>query len=257
LLLHGFPQTRHTWRQVLPALAEADFYAIALDQRGYSPGVRPTGIAGYTTERLVDDVIDIVDAVGASRVHLVGHDWGGQVAWMAAAHHPGRVASLCVLSRPHPAAFARAFDVDPEQASRSDHHRSFQSPEITDVLWRDGSAALRAALSDGGVPEVDIAAYLSVLSDRAALDAALNWYRAAGVRGLSVIDCPDVSSPTLYLWGPHDSSVGRAAAELTAEHVSGPYRFVEVPDSGHFLTDDGGGPTVTAELLAHLARSSP
>ena len=256
LLLHGFPQSRHTWHRVLPALFKAGFHAIALDQRGYSPGVRPTGVGPYVTKRLVDDVIDIVETLGAPRAHLVGHDWGGQVAWMAAAHHPGRVASLSVLSRPHPAAFARAFDVDPEQASRSAHHRTFQSAEITDVLWRDGCAALRAALSDGGVPEADITAYLSVFSDRAALDAALNWYRAAGGDGLGVVECPHVGVPTLYLWGADDSSVGRVAAELTAEHVSGPYRFVEVPASGHFLTDDGGGSTVVSELLAHLARSS-
>jgi pimeloyl-ACP methyl ester carboxylesterase len=256
VLLHGFPQSRHTWQRVLPALLKAGFHAIAPDQRGYSPGVRPAGVSPYITERLVDDVIDIVNTIGASRVHLVGHDWGGQVAWMAAAHHPERVASLSVLSRPHPAAFARAFGVDPEQASRSGHHRSFQSAEITDVLWRDGCAALRAALSDGGVPAADITAYLSVFSDRAALDAALNWYRAAGDGGLRLAACPDVGVPTLYLWGANDSSVGRVAAELTAEHVSGPYRFVEVAASGHFLTDDGGASIVVSELLAHLARSS-
>src|SRR6516225_2010589 len=115
VLLHGFPQSRHTWQRVLPALLKAGFHAIAPDQRGYSPGVRPAGVSPYITERLVADVIDIVNTIGASRVHLVGHDWGGQVAWMAAAHHPERVASLSVLSRPHPAAFARALDVDPEQ----------------------------------------------------------------------------------------------------------------------------------------------
>jgi pimeloyl-ACP methyl ester carboxylesterase len=163
---------------------------------------------------------------------------------------------LSVLSRPHPAAFARALDVDPEQASRSGHHRTFQSAEITDVLWRDGCAALRTALADGGVPEADISAYLSVFSDRAALDAALNWYRAAGEDGQRIVGCPDVVVPTLYLWGAHDSSVGRVAAELTAQHVSGPYRFVEVAGSGHFLTDDGGGSTVVSEVLAHLARYS-
>jgi pimeloyl-ACP methyl ester carboxylesterase len=93
------------------------------------------------------------------------------------------------------------------------------------------------------------------MSDRSALDAALNWYRAAAAHGLRAADCPDVSVPTLYLWGDQDSSVGRAAAELTAEHVRGPYRFVEVSGSGHFLTDDGGAPVVIKELLAHIARS--
>jgi len=256
LLLHGFPQSRHTWRLFLPALADSGYHALAPDQRGYSPGVRPHSIQSYRTERLVADVLDLLDALGAERAHLVGHDWGGQVAWMTAAQHPDRVASLCVLSRPHPAAFARAFEVDPEQPGRSGHHTSFQAPEMTERLWKDDCAALRAALSQQGVPRTDIDAYLLVLSDRAALDAALNWYRAASHSGLRAMDCPAVSAATLYLWGDRDSSVGRTAAELTGAHVDGPYRFVEVAGSGHFLTDDGGGPTVLRELLSHLSRAS-
>lgn len=253
VLLHGFPQSRHTWHRVLPALAGAGFRAVAPDQRGYSAGVRPRATDAYRTERLMADVLDMFDALGLRRAHLVGHDWGGQVAWMTAANHPDRIASLCVLSRPHPAAFARAYELDPEQARRSGHHVSFQAPEMTDVVGKDNCAVLRAALSEQGVPENDIAAYLAVLADRGALDAALNWYRAAGSSGLRAPDCPSVSVPTLYLWGDRDLSVGRVAAELTAEYVDAPYRFVEVADSGHFLTDDGGAPVVERELLAHVS----
>jgi pimeloyl-ACP methyl ester carboxylesterase len=255
VLLHGFPHSRHTWRDVLPALATGGFRGIAPDQRGYSPGVRPTSIEAYRSDRLVEDVLDIMDALGARKAHLVGHDWGGQVAWLVAAHHPDRVTSLCALSRPHPAAFARALLADPHQATRSGHHRSFTAPEMTDQLQADGGAALRGALAQGGVPDEDIASYLGALADRAALDAALNWYRAAP-GGLGVPDCPDVAVTTLYLWGPRDASVGRVAASMTADHVRAPYRFVEVTGSGHFLADDGGAPTVISELLAHLVRAS-
>ncbi len=254
LLLHGFPQSRHTWREVLPAVASAGYWAIAPDQRGYSAGVRPRTIADYTPDRLVGDVVDLFDALGVRHGHVVGHDWGGQIAWLTAAYHPGRVTSLCVLSRPHPAAFADAFAIDPEQTTRSGHHRAFQSPEITDTLLSDNCAALRNALSEGGVSDIDIDAYLEVVCQPESLDAALNWYRAAGSEGQRIADCPDVSVPTLYLWGSQDISVGRVAAELTAEHVTGPYRFVEVAGSGHFLTDDGAAPTVIAELLTHLGR---
>lgn len=252
VLLHGFPQSRHTWHRVLPTLAASGFRAVAPDQRGYSPGVRPSAVDAYRIGRLIADVLDVLDALGVEDAHLVGHDWGGQVGWMTAAYHPDRIASLCVLSRPHPAAFARAYELDPEQPRRSGHHVSFQAPEMTDVVGRDDCAALRAALSEQGVPEEDIASYLGLLADRAALDAALNWYRAAGNSGLRAADCPPVAMPTLYLWGDRDSSVGRTAAELTAQHVRGPYRFVEVAGSGHFLTDDGGAPIVVHELLAHL-----
>src|SRR5262245_53947360 len=130
LLLHGFPLSRHSWRAQLPALAEAGYRAVAPDQRGYSPDVRPDPkrLAQYGIERLVADVLEIADACGprGAPFHLVGHDWGGQVAWCAAAAHPQRVRSLSVLSRPHPAAFRRAYlENRDDQQQRSRHHRAF------------------------------------------------------------------------------------------------------------------------------------
>ena len=122
-------------------------------------------------------------------------------------------------------------------------------------MWADGCAALRQALRHAGVPEVDADAYLATFADRGALDAAINWYRAAARNGgLRVAETPDVTVPVLYLWGSGDQSVGRRAAELTVEHVTGPYRFVEIDGAGHFLTDDLAAPTVERELLAHVTR---
>jgi pimeloyl-ACP methyl ester carboxylesterase len=253
LLLHGFPQSRHTWRDCAPALGAAGFHAVAPDQRGYTPGVRPAAVESYAVDHLVADVLDLADALDAERFHLVGHDWGGQVAWLTAARHPDRLLSLTVLSRPHPAAFARSFAVDPGQAERSKHHRAM-TPELTDRWWADNCAALRRMLDQAGVPAADADAYVATFADRAALDAAMNWYRAAAAAGpgLRATDTPAVSVPVLYLWGTADQSVGRQAAELTAEHVTGPYRFVEIDGAGHFLTDDRGAATVQRELLAHV-----
>ena len=252
LLLHGFPQSRYTWRDALPALADAGFRAVAPDQRGYSPGVRPADLDAYATDRLVGDVLDLLDVLEVDRVHLVGHDWGGQVAWLTAAQHPERLETLTVLSRPHPAAFARSFGVDPDQAARSGHHRSIGA-ETTDEWWADDCATLRRMLARAGVPAADADAYLEVFTERAALDAALMWYRAAArTGGLRAADCPAVEVPTLYLWGTADQSVGRAAAELTAEHVTGDYRFVEIPGGGHFLTDEADASVVVGELVAHV-----
>src|SRR5204862_4250262 len=102
LLLHGFPQSRHTWRDQVPALGAAGYRAVAPDGRGYSPGVRPdpADLAAYGIDRLVADVLDLADALGAATFHLVGHDWGGQIAWCVASRHPARVTSLTVLPRP-------------------------------------------------------------------------------------------------------------------------------------------------------------
>jgi pimeloyl-ACP methyl ester carboxylesterase len=253
LLLHGFPQSRYTWRSIVPALASSGFRAVAPDQRGYTPGVRPDDVDAYGSSRLVDDVLDILDALGVERAHLVGHDWGGQVAWLTAARHPERIATLTVLSRPHPAAFARSFELDSAQRDRSRHHQRMTA-SVADRWWADDCAALRTLLTNGGVPPADADAYLATFTQRAALEAAMNWYRAAAQDGgLRAAQTPSITVPTLYLWGTADSTVGRVAAELTRDHVTGPYRFVAIKGGGHFLTDDGAAPVVERELLAHVS----
>jgi pimeloyl-ACP methyl ester carboxylesterase len=255
LLLHGFPQTRHTWRHQLPALAGAGYRGVAPDQRGYSPGARPSGVSHYGVDALVGDALALADALGVEHFHLVGHDWGGQLAWLLATRKPERVRTLTVLSRPHPAAFARALASDPHQSERSKHHRAFQDPDTASLLIEDGARRLRHILREQGVPDADAAAYVGPLSSHDAIDAALNWYRAAftGGSALAAANVPAVRVPTLYLWGDADATVGRPAAEATHEFVASAYRFVVVPGAGHFLTDQAPE-AVTRELLAHLAR---
>lgn len=252
LLLHGFPQTRHTWRAELPALAAAGYRVCAPDQRGYSPGARPGGIDSYRTELLVADALAIADALDAPTFHLVGHDWGGALAWFIAALHAERVISLSVISRPHPAAFITAMRDDPDQPHRSRHHPAFQRPEATDELLADNAVRLRRALARGAVPDADIDAYLTTLGHRGALDAAMNWYRAMGRSELQFADTPTVGVPTMFVWGNQDATVGRMAAEKTADFVTGPYRFAELGGINHFVTDEAPG-AFTGLLLAHLA----
>jgi len=261
LLLHGFPQSRHSWRSQVPALARAGYRAVAPDQRGYSPGVRPdpaTHLAAYGIDRLVADVLDIAGALGcggSERFHVVGHDWGGQVAWFLAGRHPERVASLTVLSRPHPAAFRRAFRQDADdQRHRSRHHRSFLDPATTALLLEDDARRLRKNLAGQQVPEAAIAEYLSVVGNPAALDAALAWYRAAGA--VARMEVGAVSVPALYVWGDRDAAVGRAAAKYTADFVTGPFRFEALRGVGHFVTDQVPE-DVTRLLLDHLAAPGP
>jgi pimeloyl-ACP methyl ester carboxylesterase len=255
LLLHGFPQSRHAWRHQLPALAEAGYHAVAPDQRGYSPGARPDpwDLEAYGIDALVGDVLGLADALDAARFHLVGHDWGGQVAWVTAARHPERLQSLAVLSRPHPAAFRRALDGDADdQRHRSRHHRAFDDPATAERLLADDARRLRVLLADQGVPDDAIDGYLSVLGHPAAMEAALAWYRAAG--GLAAVPVGPIEVPTLYLWGDADATVGRTAAEGTAQEVRSRYRFEVLEGVGHFVTDEAPEP-VTAALLAHLGHS--
>ncbi len=255
VLLHGFPQTRHTWRAELEALAAAGYRACAPDQRGYSAGARPTGIEAYRYQEMVADTLAIAEALGQSRFHLVGHDWGGQIAWLTAARHADRVRSLAVISRPHPAAFVQAMRDDGAQAGRSGHHAAFQRPEATDELLADDAAGLRAIYSRWGVAAGDAAAYLATLRDRDTLDAAINWYRAVRDSRPLPQDAAAVTVPTLYVWGDADATVGRTAAEGTAAWVDAPYRFVAVPGIGHFVTDEA--PQVFPPLLLEHLRAHP
>lgn len=250
LLLHGFPQTSYAYRHELPALASAGFRAVAPNQRGYSPGARPAAVSDYAVAALTQDALNVADHFGARQFHLVGHDWGGQLAWLIASRHPERVRSLCVLSRPHPAAFAGAMRDDPAQSQRSRHHRAFQDPDTARKLLEEDARRFRRNLRDQQVPDADIDAYLKRLGDERALDAALHWYRAA-VSGGRADPVPPVRVPTLYVWGDADATVGRAAAEATARCVDAPYRFLPIEGAGHFLTDQIGE-RVTAAVVEHV-----
>ena len=254
LFLHGYPQTKHTWRGELPALAERGYRACAPDQRGYSDGARPSGIDSYRVETLASDALAIATALGRERFHLVGHDWGGHLAWVVAALHPQRVRSLAVLSRPHPQAFALAMQNDRRQSGRSSHHKAYQRAEATDELLADDGAQLRAIFKGHGVPDPDAEAYLATLGRRDALDAALNWYRAIGRSNIQWRDVPAVTVPTLYVWGNADQTVGRLAAEGTREWVDADYKFVELPGVGHFVTDEAPR-AFTKALIEHLKAS--
>lgn len=249
LLLHGFPQTRYTWRNEVPALAEAGYRPVAFDQRGYSPGARPEGIDAYRMELLVSDVLGIADAIGADRFHIVGHDWGGQIAWLTTAFHPDRVQTLSVISRPHPQAFVRAMAEDPDQPKRSKHHRTHLDLDIADKMLANDAAHYRRGLPAVSRSDVDV--YLTTVGNRPALDAALNWYRAVGKSDVTAQKVPAVTIPTLYVWGTIDGTVGRAAAEGTAAWVKAPYRFVELPGIGHFVTDQAPG-AFTPLLIEHI-----
>lgn len=257
LLLHGASESFHMWRAQLPALAAAGYRAIAPSQRGYSAGARPPtdDVANYDFDLLMADAMSIVAACGCGdrRFHLVGHDWGGSIAWGIADKYPDRLASLAVLSRPHPTAFNRALTLpDGEQAQRSRHHRAFLAPDAGALLLADGARRLRERWTRAGVPAAAIEQHLSVIGDPAAMEGMLAWYRA---RGALREPLGPIRVPTLYIWGDADDSVGRAAAEGTRDFVTGPYRFETVPDGGHFVAEQAPQ-RVNQLLLAHVRANS-
>jgi pimeloyl-ACP methyl ester carboxylesterase len=253
LLLHGFAVSRHLYDAQLPALAAAGFLAAAPNQRGYSPDARPdpADFAQYDIEKLTADALALPAALGHGdrRFHLVGHDWGGSLAWDIAARCPERLASLAMLSRPHPAAFAKAMQEDPDQPHRSRHHKAFQDPGAAETLLANDAEWLRVRHAANGVPAEASAKHLAVLGSRPAMEAALAWYRA---RGKVYRQVGPVRVPTLFIWGDADDTVGRMAAEGTADFVDAPYRFEILPGAGHYAPDQMPD-RVSALLVEHLS----
>jgi pimeloyl-ACP methyl ester carboxylesterase len=253
LCLHGFPQTSWAWREQLWALGHAGFRAVAPDQRGYCSGARPSETSDYATEHLIGDVIALADAMEMERLDLVGHDWGGLLAWIVAERLPDRVRSLSVVSTPHPLALRHALSgVDPDQAARTGTTVSLQEPDVPERLLlgpgADGSG-LRRMLRETGLDDGDAEMYVAALSEPGALTAALNWYRAMDPSVLAGLE--PVRVPTMYVWSTGDASTGRLAAEGTREHVQGAYRFEVLEGVSHWVPETA--PQQLSDLLVrHL-----
>jgi pimeloyl-ACP methyl ester carboxylesterase len=255
LMLHGFGVSRYFWNAQVEALAQAGYRTAAPNQRGYASRARPdpTDYPSYRIGHLVADALALAAALGGTdrRFHLAGHDWGGSLAWHIADQNPGRLASLTILSRPHPRAFNVALALpDGEQKRRSAHHVRFLDPAAGPENLADDAKWLRTRLHANGVPQAAIEAHLSVIGNPEAMEAALAWYRARG--GLHQPVAP-TNVPTLYVWGDADDTVGRAAAEGTAAFVTAPYQFAVLPGVGHYAADQVPE-QVSALMLQHLAR---
>lgn len=248
VLLHGFPQDRGAWDDVVGPLQGGGYRTLTFDMRGVSPGARPKSSAEYRTIESVNDVVALLDAAGLERAHIVGHDWGGYVAWAMACEHPERVMTLTSLSTPHPAALKRAA-LRSTQALQSWYMGLFQLPYLSERLLQPGGPMWRAMVR--GLPPEHVERYAQRLADPAARTAALNWYRVLP-RELAApsVRWTRVQLPTLYVWGERDPALGRAAAQATADYVTGPYTFEPIR-AGHWLPETR--PVLIASLLlAHL-----
>ena len=250
VLLHGFPQAAACWTEVAEPLAAAGYRVLAPGQRGYSPGARPAAVRAYRMRELVTDVLALATEAGATRFHLVGHDWGGAVAWALAGRHPDRVMTLTSVSTPHPRAFAAAL-LTGGQLLRSAYIGFFRIPRLPElVLGAGGARPLRFLLAGSGLAPARAERYARALAEPGALAAALAWYRAAIPFDMGV---PRVAVPTRYVWGSGDPALGRRAATATGRWVAGPYHFDVLEGAGHWLPEHH--PRVLAGLLLdHLGR---
>lgn len=249
VLLHGFPQDRGAWNDIVGPLQEAGYRTLAFDMRGVAAGARPRSMGEYRTIESVNDVVALLDAAGLEQAHIVGHDWGGYVAWALACEQPQRVATLTALSTPHPAALKRSVLRSP-QALQSWYMGLFQVPYLSERLLQPGGPMWRAMVR--GLPPEHAERYAQRLADPAARTSALGWYRVLPQELVAPsVHWSRVGVPTLYIWGDRDPALGRAAAEATSDYVTGRYTFEEV-HAGHWLPETRPV-LVTSLLLPHLA----
>lgn len=251
VLLHGFPQVRTCWAAQVPVLAAAGYRVLAPDQRGYSPGARPAGVAAYHSTELTADVLGLADALGRDRFHLVGHDWGASIAWQVAARHGERLRSLTALSVPHPLAYATVLaSPSTDQADRSSYFPMFREEGSEHGLLGEDATGLRMIYAASGLTEAEAAPHLAALLTPEALGAALNWYRASG--GHLIEGLHPITVPTLHVWSTEDPALGREGAEATGAQVEGPYRLAVLEGVDHWIPEHAPD-ELNRLLLEHLA----
>ena len=270
VMLHGFPESHRTWRSVAPVLAR-DFRVVAPDQRGFAGSDKPEGVEAYRTERIVEDLIALADALDLGRFTLVGHDWGGAVAWAAALKHPDRIARLAIVNAPHPLVFQKSLVDDEAQRAASQYIRAFRNPLMEKGIEAMGLETFfaktfgsHADLSQ--MPEAERQAYLDEWRQEGALTAMLNWYRAtdivvpepgekASAPLWTHLPFPKVKVPTLVIWAMKDVALLPVQLEGLNELVDD-LRIVTVADAGHFVPWERPQPVIAA-IRDFIAETPP
>jgi epoxide hydrolase 4 len=258
ILLHGFPEFWYGWRHQIDALAEAGYRVIVPDQRGYHLSDRPRGVAAYDLDELAQDIIGLADTLGLARFAVVGHDWGGTVAWWIASRAPERLSRFAVLAAPHPAVWMDAIRNDPSQRKRSGYVQAFRLPWLPEFLiGRRNFKALADALSESRRPEactpVDLDHYRAAWAQPGALTAMVNYYRAILAKSLTVPGTGSITVPGLVIWGNHDKFGIKDLAERSVAlcaQASALYL-----DTSHWVQHDAPD-EVNAALLAFLGGRS-
>jgi len=240
ILLHGFPEFWYTWRRLIPQLSAAGFRVIAPDLSGVNLSSKPQSVRAYGVRTLVEDVAELIRALGAERAHVVGHDWGAGIAWAFAMRHPELLDRLAVLNGPHPHSLLRGMR-RPAQLRKSWYMFFFQLPWLPELIARRHDYALlveplRRTARPGTYSEEDLTRYREAFAQPGALTAFINYYRAMFRPGTGV-GLRKITQPVLVLWGTRDSYLGPELAQPDPTLV--PNATVEyLPDATHWIQHD-------------------
>jgi pimeloyl-ACP methyl ester carboxylesterase len=249
VFLHGFPESHRTWRHQLADLAH-DHRVVAPDQRGFALSDKPEGVENYETDKVVADLIALADALGIGRFTLVGHDWGGAAAWLAALSRPDRIARLVIANAPHPLLFQKSLIEDEAQRAASQYITAFRNPAMEAGIAAMGletffEKTFGAHTDLAAIPEEEKKAYLDDWARPGALTAMLNWYRASRIAVPAVGEeaeapfwtkgpFPHLTMPTLVIWGLKDKAL--LPVQLGGLHdLVDDLRIVTSSTAGHFI----------------------
>jgi pimeloyl-ACP methyl ester carboxylesterase len=254
VLLHGFPEFWYSWREQIPALAAAGFCVVAPDMRGYNLSSKPRAVSAYAGDKLAADVRDLIHERGERSARLVGHDWGGAVAWTTAMNHPQEIDRLAVLNLPHLRRFLHALRRDPRQLVKSWYMFFFQLPWLPERLarvrnWEGLRRPLERDSSPGAFTPADMERYIEAWSQPGAVRTMINYYRAAFRQPPWAIErgIRPIPAPTLVIFGERDSYLRHELAEPYPDDVPNLERVVRLPEASHFVQNDA--PERVNELL--------
>jgi epoxide hydrolase 4 len=256
ILLHGFPEYWGAWRKQVSRLADAGFHVVAPDQRGYGLSGKPSTIAAFDLDHLAADIIGLAGQLGHRRFSLVGHDWGGLVAWWVASRDASVLRRMVVLNAPHPAVWREAMGQDWRQWLKSLYVRVMQLPRLPEVMiHQQNYQALTRALAPAKLEAGELEGYREAWAQPGALTAMINWYRAFLKKRLPASGTFAVSVPTLIIWGDRDPYAMPELAERSARLCSN-VRVLHIPEATHWLHHEQ--PSRIGDLLAaFLSESNP
>ena len=260
ILLHGFPDSHRTWRELAPRL-ESDFFLVMPDQRGFAGSDLPQDVDDYKTDILIDDVFALADSLGLEQFTLIGHDWGGAIAWGAALRNDPRLTRLAIVNAPHPVVFQKSLIESADQCAASQYITAFRAPGFEKIVEAKGfdwffDTTFAKHVDVAKIPEAEKQQYIAGWSQPGAFNAMLNWYRAAKVivppPGVTVPlpdflfrAFPSVQVPTLVIWGMKDAALLPLQLEGLDSLVDD-LTIVRLPDAGHFAPWEAGGQVVAA-----------
>lgn len=220
ILLHGFPEFWYGWRNQIPSLVEAGCRLLAPDQRGYNLSDKPSGLSAYRMDVLARDVIGLMDVFGFQKASLVGHDWGGAIAWVTAVLHPERVEKLAVLNAPYPPVTFHTLLRHPGQLLKSNYMYFIQLPWLPETVlsnknWQLMIRRMERSSLPGTFQADDFERYRQAWAQPGAITGMLNWYRALFRRPFHLPLSPRLKMPVKLLWGMQDVALGSELAEAS------------------------------------------